>query len=329
MSAGKKEEGTVFSALPICILKDSYCEKRRESFVHFNDVIKPNRRILLKAIQNVMKPEKTFTPYHYHEGVEILRINEGSVTVLINNVSYEAKKDDILIVNPFEPHGIFSQDINASFTRTCIMFHPQNIFPVEYHSDGFFSTVKSLRFQNYISNHAASGELCECIDTIVDLYHSQKSWWSLAAFSKLIDFYKIIAQNSLYNVMPSENAYMYDFMTRVSDYVENNLDQDISTSQIAATCQYSTEHFCRLFKKCFGTTFKDYLNIYRIQRAKNHIDRGKFTTLAEVSSRYGFNNQNHFSHMFKKYIGLLPSEYIHRNKNTSQSDTAIDKSIDL
>ena len=118
-------------------------------------------------------------------------------------------------------------------------------------------------------------------------------------------------------------------MTKVSDYVESNLDQDISTSQIALACQYSTEHFCRLFKKCFGTTFKDYLNIYRIQRAKNHIDCKKFTTLAEVSSRYGFNNQNHFSHMFKKYVGMLPSEYISHNKTTTQTDPSIDNSFDL
>jgi AraC-like DNA-binding protein len=45
------------------------------------------------------------------------------------------------------------------------------------------------------------------------------------------------------------------------------------------------------------------------------IEHGEFATIAEVSTRFGFNNQNHFGHMFKKYVGILPSEYISRQKS--------------
>jgi AraC-like DNA-binding protein len=104
-------------------------------------------------------------------------------------------------------------------------------------------------------------------------------------------------------------------MLKVSTYIEQNLDQDIATTDVATFCQYSTEHFCRLFKKCFNKTFKSYLNIYRICRAKELIDSGKITTIAALSTTVGFNNQNHFGHMFKKYVGILPSEYISRQKS--------------
>jgi two-component system response regulator YesN len=72
--------------------------------------------------------------------------------------------------------------------------------------------------------------------------------------------------------------------------------------------------FCRLFKKCFNQTFKEYLNAFRVQKAKAFIDLGSSATLAAVSSKFGFTNQNHFSRMFKKHIGVLPSEYMNQKK---------------
>ena len=99
----------------------------------------------------------------------------------------------------------------------------------------------------------------------------------------------------------------------ISD-IDKNLEEPISTADIAAYCQYSTEHFCRLFKKCFNQTFKEYLNAFRVQKAKAFIDLGNSATLAAVSSKFGFTNQNHFSRMFKKHIGVLPSEYMNQKK---------------
>ena len=307
-----------FTDLPIFLWKDRRADGKRISIVCKDDSFKPSGRTILKSVTNAIDSEYTFIPYHYHDGLELLRIDDGNATVVINNHSITAKKGDFLIFNTFEPHGIFLSDEKAKFSRTCLAFRPHYFFPPE-RADGehhFFADLRSLVFENHIpASHPVTHALSSILDGIIELYENNSPGWSIEAFSRLLLIYSQLVGASLLRTHDENSSYMFDFMTRVSVYIEENLAQDITTAEIAAYCQYSTEHFCRLFKKCFNKTFKDYLNVYRIRKAKEFIDEGDFSTIAEISSRFGFNNQNHFGSMFKKYVGILPSEYINRQKN--------------
>lgn len=318
MQSTPESEEKAFAVLPVCILKDVFQNGTRTPILRQNDTVKPFHRTVLKSVSDLLDPEYEFTKYHYHNGIELFRLDEGEATVVINDRTFKAKANDVLIFNSFETHGIYLSSQNVSITRTCIIFRPHHLFPPENAESGerFFTDLKQLCFQNRIpSDHPASAELCACIDRIVSLAGSQENAWSVSVFSELIRFYALMIFHGLSKPSEEHTSYTSDFMAKVSSYIEENLSQDISTTEIAAYCQYTTEHFCRLFKKCFGKTFKDYLNIYRIRCAKEFIDRGNFTTIAEISTRFGFNNQNHFGSMFKKYVGMLPSEYIGRQKN--------------
>ncbi len=320
MQVNQKTEEQNFAVLPVCILKDAFQNGELIPIVHQNDTVKPFHRTILKSVSDLLSPEYEFTKYHYHNGIELFRLNEGEATVVVNDRAHTAKPNDVFIFNPFEAHGIYLSSPNVSLTRTGILFRPHHLFPPENSENGerFFTDLKQLCFQNEIpAAHPAAVELCDCIDRIVSLAASQENGWSVSVFSEILRFYALMIFHGLSKRPEEHTSYTFDFMAKVSSYIEENLSQDISTTEIAAYCQYTTEHFCRLFKKCFGKTFKDYLNVYRIRCAKEFIDRGNFTTIAEISTRFGFNNQNHFGTMFKKYVGMLPSEYIGRQKNSN------------
>ncbi|MBQ8309430.1 MAG: helix-turn-helix transcriptional regulator [Clostridia bacterium] len=317
MNSNPNTEDQNFAILPVTIFKDSFEHGIRTNEASLNDTFKPNHRAILKSVIDVLKPEHVFTKYHYHDGVEIIRINEGQANIVINNHSISVQRGDVLVFNAFEAHGLFLPDAESLFTRTCIAFRPHYLFPPESGTGSahFFADLKKISFQNHIpAEHPAAPMLCDTIDRIVSVYQEQHNGWSVEVFSCILQFYSQMIRYQLFKENDNDTAYIFDFMTKVSTYIEENLDQDIATTDIAAYCQYSTEHFCRLFKKCFNKTFKNYLNIYRIRRAKDFIDSGKYTTIAAVSTKVGFNNQNHFGHMFKKYVGILPSEYINRQK---------------
>ena len=318
MNNYKSIDSESFTILPICILRDDMHDGVRREVVKLNDVFQPNGKIMLKSVSDEFYPAYVFTRYHFHEGIEILRINRGQAAIILNNRTVVAKENDIVIVNPFEAHGIFLSDPSADFSRTCIMFQPLYLFPSESNlNNRFFADLRSIRFQNFIpSSHPCSAAPCQCIDNMVELCLQGTPGWHFAVYSNLIMFYSHIIRGNLQNESTGSQPYQFDFMTKVTEYIEKNLDQDISTTDVAAYCLYSTEHFCRLFKKCFYKTFKDYLNLYRIQKAKDYIDMGNHTTVAGLAAMFGFNNQNHFSHMFKKYTGVLPSEYINQHKET-------------
>ncbi|MBE6589498.1 MAG: helix-turn-helix domain-containing protein [Ruminococcaceae bacterium] len=307
-----------FTELPVFIWKDRFSDGTRSPLICKEDSFHPSGKTILKMMTNAADSEYTFTPYHYHDGIEILRVDAGKATVVVNNQAFTACTGDILIFNAFQPHGIFLSSEKTEFSHTSIAFRPHYFFPPEK-ADGenhFFADLKALLFENHIAaSHPAAAPISDCIDRIVDLYERNEQGWAIEVFAQLVLFYSYPVRFGLCRKNEENTSYMFDFMTRVSSYIEENLAEDITTAQIAAYCQYSTEHFCRLFKKCFNKTFKDYLNVYRIRKAKEFIDGGDFSTIAEVSSRFGFNNQNHFGHMFKKYVGILPSEYINRQKS--------------
>lgn len=313
MRTQSNSSADLFAVPPISIVIDDFHDGRRRQTYRMDSVYRPISRTILKSVTDILNPKYVFSAYHYHEGVEILRILEGSAKIVINNRPIAVEKDDLLIINAFDAHGTYLSDTDLTFSRSCVMFHPYHIFPAESGDDRFFADLKSICFENKIAaNHPAAEALRTCVDHVTDLFQKRDDGWTVKAFAEVMRFYSIVVENKLYREQSENTSYMFDFMTRVSTYIADHFDEDISTTDIAAHCQYSTEHFCRLFKKCFDKTFKDYLNIYRIQKAKDFIDLGNFNTIAEIASMCGFNNQNHFSHMFKKYVGSLPSEYIKR-----------------
>ena len=291
--------------LPICILRDSMQGGRRVNrFAHNNELFRPNSKPLAKSTGDGLG-SYTFTSYHYHEGVEILRITEGKCRAVINNKSYTAAAGDVLIINPFEAHAIYLSDASEPFSRDCISFLPDKLFP----EGSAFELMKSAVFKNAL--HAnESAEISHPIDKIISVGKSGDIGWTLSVLSGIVELYSVSTRLAVCAYERSDEPSRMEFVTRVSSYIDANLAYNISTADAAAFCQYTPEHFCRLFKRSFNKTFLSYLNMYRAERAKEYVDRGNFPTVSELGAKFGFLNQNHFGNTFKKHIGILPSVYI-------------------
>ena len=74
----------------------------------------------------------------------------------------------------------------------------------------------------------------------------------------------------------------------------------------------SPVYLSRLFKKEEGINFLDYLNQYRIDAAKKLLQNPQYNVL-EAADMTGFKNTRYFSKIFKKNVGLTPSEYRKRH----------------
>lgn len=99
------------------------------------------------------------------------------------------------------------------------------------------------------------------------------------------------------------------------DYIEENYQcPDISNDFLAELCNISEIYLRKLFKKHYNTTPHQFITDIRIRKAEQLLSEGKLKIYA-VSEKCGFANQYHFSRMFKKKIGLTPSEYMKSNMN--------------
>jgi len=91
-------------------------------------------------------------------------------------------------------------------------------------------------------------------------------------------------------------------------YVERNLHNKISQGDIAESCDMSSSQFSRVFKQAHGATFQEYVLRRRISQAIRLLQNPS-ASITDVCYTVGFNDQSHFTRIFRRYIGASPSTY--------------------
>jgi AraC family transcriptional regulator len=94
-------------------------------------------------------------------------------------------------------------------------------------------------------------------------------------------------------------------LRRVQEFIDANLEEDLSLAELAEVADLSQFHFARAFRKSTGKTPQNYLMEQRIERAKQLLAKEDLP-IVEVSLQTGFKNQSHFTTLFRKFTKLTP-----------------------
>jgi transcriptional regulator GlxA family with amidase domain len=89
--------------------------------------------------------------------------------------------------------------------------------------------------------------------------------------------------------------------------MENNIDKNLSVSDIADMCKMSEIGLKKTFAKYSGMGVMAYFNRMKIAEATDMIKSGM--SVRETALTLGFINQNYFSTVFKRIDGKAPSSY--------------------
>ncbi|MFA1625504.1 helix-turn-helix domain-containing protein [Rhizobium mongolense] len=87
-----------------------------------------------------------------------------------------------------------------------------------------------------------------------------------------------------------------------------NLDGNISISEVAKVCNLSRGYFIRAFRETTGMTPYQWLLSERVNRARELL-RASNAPLAEVAIACGFADQSHFTRVFSSIAGLTPGNW--------------------
>ncbi len=91
-------------------------------------------------------------------------------------------------------------------------------------------------------------------------------------------------------------------------------ETDFSLYKLAEIMQMNANYLSTRFKSEVGVGFVNYVNALRIQMARQLLKDMRYRT-NEIAVMVGFDNPRYFTRVFKKIIGLAPSEYRSRLKN--------------
>ena len=99
------------------------------------------------------------------------------------------------------------------------------------------------------------------------------------------------------------------FVQKAADYIKLNYSEKISIKEIADQLYLSPNYLSELFKKETKIPFALYVMLTRIEHARLLIQNNPFLKVYEISRMVGIEDPKYFSQIFRKYLGMKPSEY--------------------
>ena len=91
-------------------------------------------------------------------------------------------------------------------------------------------------------------------------------------------------------------------------FVQTHVEEPISLAQVVRHVHVSRFYFCKLFKKATGITLTEYVVRVRIEKAKTLLVDPSLR-ISEVVFAAGFGSIPQFNSVFKRIVGMPPTEY--------------------
>ena len=101
-------------------------------------------------------------------------------------------------------------------------------------------------------------------------------------------------------------------LQRITEYMRQHLQDNLSLDQLARETDYSRAHFLRMFRATTGKTPHQYLTQCRIERARSMLLEAEKISLTDIAAWCGFSSQSHLTRVFRKHVGVTPGEFMRR-----------------
>lgn len=95
-------------------------------------------------------------------------------------------------------------------------------------------------------------------------------------------------------------------LRKVTDYIEDNLDQDLALARLASLLDMSVSHFSALFKRAEGIPVHEYVIRRRVARARMLLEASKLS-VSQIALDVGFAHQSHLARWMKRLHGVTPA----------------------
>ena len=207
------------------------------------------------------------------------------------------------------------RNLQAPFFGTCYMGVSEYVFPVILNKR-LISVIYAGMFCHSEYNKekldAAVREYKLPKDEVYSAYEKvvTKTIFSDRLISDINVMKKLISLLIIENTGDNRNYSNHSntIINSAISFINENYSEELSLSLIASGCYCNPSYLSYIMKKEYGMTVTDYINMVRINNAKELISISKIS-LTEIAYKVGFNDLAYFSRVFKKITNITPSEY--------------------
>ncbi len=223
----------------------------------------------------------------------ILYITKGKCFVKEGKKEIEAGEGSMVVYLPYERQEYeYKKDINTV------------VYYIHFSGDGCRELIEKHRlFEKRVYNIGVNLRLVNIFDLLVEEYSHKRFCFEDICRSCLIN---ILTHSGRSNILSNaKNSAATIKINEICDDIICNYSKKLSVGEYAKMCNLSESRFSHLFKEITGTSPAKYIIRTKLEKSKDMILNTDYP-ISEISQEVGFNDQNYFSRIFKKYYGSSP-----------------------
>lgn len=247
--------------------------------------------------------------FHLHDRYEIYFFISGNVNYLVEKNIYPLSSGDLLVMNSKEIHkATFTAPI--PYERCTLHFSPSLVY--QLNTDAFnllrcFEDRPSGEHNRIQLSYDKKNELLRLFKRIEELQASQISGYDVLTLCCLVEILVLINTAFSSNETYKSNISLPSKLTPILEYIDSNLDGDLSLQALEAKFYINRYYLCRLFKSFTGSSIHEYILYKRVSRAKMLLSEG--VSVTDTCMGCGFGDYSNFIRSFKNITGITPGKF--------------------
>ncbi len=248
---------------------------------------------------------------HWHKQMEIIYVIKGKMTLRLNDNLTEGIAGDFIFIAPETVHYIKSGNEPLEFKS--LVF---NLRILSGSSDDFCQNKVT---QPLISHHMKISdkimrddknydEIKNCFFALAECWNNKKNFYQLEAKYLMFKFFYQILSGGHYSQISLESNKLTAAVKSAITYIQNNFGCELTTGSISKYVHYNEYYFMRIFKKYTGRTIVEYITEYRLEKAKELLQKDDLT-IEKIAYQVGFSATSYFSSKFREMFYVTPSEF--------------------
>ena len=247
-------------------------------------------------------------PIHCHPEYEINLVMNTSGTRVVGDDEEAFDELDLVMTGPFVPH-VWKSELVTNHVIT-IQFS-SDLLSFQMINKRLFMPIRQLLIDSMQGLHFYGPEAERIRNEIVEITRMQ-GFQTATKFLNILNLLAYAPRRKLVsNMYESENLVNSSKSRRITKackYIEENISQKISLSDVAMLVNMSDSAFSHFFKKKTGISFITYVNNLRVAKACDLLASTSLSA-SEICYDCGFNNKSNFIRIFTKRKNMTPIEY--------------------
>lgn len=250
-----------------------------------------------------------FCPEHWHDCFEIIYTREGSLEAKVDGDKIILSDGDCLVLPPKTLHStraVTDVDMQVfGYTENLIASVDISMFNMKYLS--LFNSHGQSRVHLFKNGEDSTVALLPLLREAMEEYGKEGFCREIRVRSKILALHATLCE--MYLGKNERESKPSRRLIDVEEYIERNIDKDVSPYEIAEALHISYSHLSRIINEELGYSIGELIIRMKINYAESLMTGEGERGITEIALSVGFGSASYFTRVYKRMRGVTPTAF--------------------